>query len=83
MAPIEAVAAALKDNLFGLEIDGRCVQIAAFAVALTAWKLGGFQALPTPHIAWVGAPPPLPKPEFIELGQWRYGTSRKGLDSAL
>ncbi|HEY2481959.1 MAG TPA: hypothetical protein VGI30_07165, partial [Caulobacteraceae bacterium] len=67
LAPAEAVAAVLRDNLFGLEIDGRCVQIAAFAVALTAWKLGGFQILPPPHIAWVGAPPPLPKPEFIAL----------------
>ena len=32
----DAVAAVLRDNLHGLEIDGRCVQIAAFAVALTS-----------------------------------------------
>lgn len=63
----DAVAAVLRDNLHGLEIDGRCVQIAAFAVALTAWRIGGWQTLPLPHIAWVGAPPPLSKPEFIEL----------------
>lgn len=63
----EAVAAVLRDNLHGLEIDGRCVQIAAFAVALTAWRIGGWQRLPLPHIAWVGAPPPLPKKEFIAL----------------
>ena len=31
--PADAVAAVLRDNLHGLEIDGRCVQIAAFAVA--------------------------------------------------
>jgi hypothetical protein len=37
------VAAVLRNNLFGLELDGRCVQIAAFAVALTAWRIGGFQ----------------------------------------
>ncbi|MFS2174893.1 SAM-dependent methyltransferase [Rhizobium pisi] len=63
----DAVAAVLRDNLHGLEIDGRCVQIAAFAVALTAWRLGGWQPLPLPHIAWVGAPPPLPKAEFVAL----------------
>jgi hypothetical protein len=58
----------LHDNLFGLEIDGRCVQIAAFAVALAAWRLaGGWQALPLPHIAWSGAPPPLPKADFVAL----------------
>ncbi len=67
LSPSAAVASVLRDNLFGLEIDGRCVQIAAFAVALTAWKIGGFQTLPSPHIAWVGAPPPLAKPEFVAL----------------
>ena len=65
---LDAVAAVLRDNLHGLEIDGRCVQIAAFAVALTAWRIGGWQVLPLPHIAWVGAPPPLPKREFVALG---------------
>jgi hypothetical protein len=50
----EAAAAVLRDNLFGLEIDGRCVQIAAFAVALAAWRLGGCQSLPLPHIACRG-----------------------------
>ena len=62
-----SVAAVLRDNLHGLEIDGRCVQIAAFAVALSAWRIGGWQTLPLPHIAWVGAPPPLPKGEFVAL----------------
>jgi hypothetical protein len=32
----EAARAVLHDNLHGLEIDGRCVQIAAFNVALAA-----------------------------------------------
>ncbi|MFC6487698.1 Eco57I restriction-modification methylase domain-containing protein [Nitratireductor sp. GCM10026969] len=67
LSAADAVAAVLRDNLHGLEIDGRCVQLAAFAVALTAWRLGGWQALPLPHIAWVGAPPPLPKQEFTNL----------------
>ncbi|WP_416193543.1 Eco57I restriction-modification methylase domain-containing protein [Nitrobacter sp. TKz-YC01] len=67
LSPPDAVVAVLRDNLHGLEIDGRCVQIAAFAVALTAWKVGGWQLLPRPHIAWVGAPPPLSRREFAAL----------------
>jgi hypothetical protein len=68
LAPDEAARAVLRDNLHGLEIDGRCVQIAAFNVALAAWRLaGGPVKLPVPHIAWVGAPPPLPKSEFVAL----------------
>jgi hypothetical protein len=60
LSPAEAIGATLRDNLHGLEIDGRCVQIAAFAIALTAWRIGGSETpLPTPHVAWVGAPPPL------------------------
>ena len=34
----EAVDAVLRDNLHGLELDQRCVEIAAFALALTAWR---------------------------------------------
>ena len=33
-----AVDAVLRDNLHGLELDQRCVEIAAFALALTAWR---------------------------------------------
>jgi hypothetical protein len=69
LSSAEAATAVLRDNLHGLEIDGRCVQIAAFAVALTAWRIGGWQTLPVPQIAWVGAPPPLPKREFIALAE--------------
>ncbi len=55
--PITAQDAVLVDNLFGLELDPRCVQIAMFAVALTAWKAGGgWRELPTPNIACSGIP---------------------------
>lgn len=65
----DAAMAVLQDNLYGLEIDGRCVQIAAFNVALAAWKLVGAPiSLPPPHIAWVGAPPPMSKAEMSALG---------------
>ena len=67
LSAASAVKSVLRHNLHGLEIDGRCVQIAAFAVALTAWRLGEWQSLPLPHVAWVGAPPPLAKREFVAL----------------
>ena len=51
-----AADAVICDNLFGLEIDPRCVQIAAFALALAAWKCGGYRGLPLPNIACSGVP---------------------------
>ena len=50
----EAAVAVLRDNLFGLEIDPRCVQIAAFALALAAWKAGGYRELSLPNVACSG-----------------------------
>ncbi len=41
----EAVDAVIADNLHGLEIDPRCVEIAAFALALAAWT---YPDLPSP-----------------------------------
>ena len=51
---VEASDAVVRDNLFGLEIDPRCVQIAAFSLALAAWKAGGYRELPLPNIACSG-----------------------------
>ena len=39
----EATDAVLRDNLFMLEIDQRCTQIAAFNLALAAWRRGGYR----------------------------------------
>lgn len=50
----EAVDAVLRDNLFGLELDPRCTQIAAFNVGLTAWKLAGHRQLPPLNLACAG-----------------------------
>ena len=55
----EAVDAVLRDNLHGLELDRRCVAIAAFALALEAWRYpgaGGYRALPRLRLAWCGQP---------------------------
>ena len=37
----DAIRSVLRDNLFGLEIDPRCTQIAAFNLSLAAWRLAG------------------------------------------
>ncbi|MCC6192470.1 MAG: N-6 DNA methylase [Anaerolineales bacterium] len=52
----EAATAVLRDNLYGLELDLRCTQIAAFALALAAWKKGGPRELPIPNVACSGMP---------------------------
>jgi hypothetical protein len=76
LAPADAVSAVLSDNLFGLEIDGRCVQIAAFAAALAAWRIAGSEIdLPRPHIAWVGQAPAVGKNEWLRLAE---GIAAKG-----
>jgi type I restriction-modification system DNA methylase subunit len=49
-----AVDTVLRDNLFGLELDARCTQIAAFNLALAAWKLAGFHNLPRFNLACAG-----------------------------
>lgn len=51
---VEAADAVLRENLFGLEIDPRCTQISAFALAFAAWKVGGYRRLPLPNIACSG-----------------------------
>ena len=56
LSPADAQDAVLRDNLFGLELDPRCTQIATFTVALEAWKQGGFRDLPAPQIACSGVP---------------------------
>jgi hypothetical protein len=48
--------AVLRENLYGLELDPRCTQLATFNVALEAWKQGGFRNLPAPQIACSGVP---------------------------
>lgn len=52
-----AVDKVLTDNLHGLELDSRCVEIAAFALALEAWRYpgsGGYRSLPALNIACSG-----------------------------
>ena len=70
LRPVAAQDAVLRDNLFGLELDQRCVQIAMFAVALQAWKAGGgWRELPVPHIACTGIPIKAPADEWKQLAR--------------
>lgn len=63
----EAVVATLRDNLFGLEIDPRCSQIAAFNLAQAAWKLGGWQKVPQLNLACSGLGPNAKKEDWLKL----------------
>jgi hypothetical protein len=68
LGAVDAQDAVLRDNLFGLELDARCVQIAMFAVALQAWKTGGsWRQLPIPNIACSGIPVKASVKEWKEL----------------
>lgn len=50
-----AVCAVIRDNLFMLDIDPRCCQVAAFNLLFTAWKRAGYRRdLPVPNIACSG-----------------------------
>jgi hypothetical protein len=53
----DSVDAVLRENIHGLELDQRCVELAAFALALTAWKYpdsGGYRVLPELNVACSG-----------------------------
>jgi hypothetical protein len=64
----EAVGAVLAENLFGLELDARCTQIAAFNLALAAWKtVGRVIDLPALNIACSGLSVGVPKSEWLKL----------------
>lgn len=62
--PVAAQDAVLRDNLFGLELDPRCTQLAAFSLVLEAWKQGGHRLLPPPQVVCSGVPVP------AGIGRW-------------
>lgn len=75
LSAAEAVDAVLAQNLYGLEIDPRCVEIAVFALALAAWSypdedgnpLGVREGMPAPNIACCGLPVPARPEEWEAL----------------
>lgn len=53
----DAVDRVITENIHGLELDKRCVELAAFALAITAWKYpgaGGYRILPELNVACSG-----------------------------
>lgn len=66
----QACEAVLRDNLYGLEIDERCTQIAAFNLALAAWTFpgaGGYRELPRMNLACSGIPVSGKREEWLAL----------------
>ena len=62
-----AVDAVIQDNLFGLELDPRCTQIAAFNVAVAAWKLTDPRPLPAmKNIACTGLSVGVPRDQWMK-----------------
>lgn len=64
-----AIEVVLRDNLFGLEIDPRCTQIAAFNLALAAWRRIGYCQLPALHLACSGLSLGVTKAEWLKLAE--------------
>lgn len=53
----QAIDKVLSENLHGLELDQRCVELAVFALALEAWRYsngGGYRSLPELNLACSG-----------------------------
>ncbi len=66
----EAVDAVLHENIHGLEIDKRCVELAAFALALAAWQYpgaSGYRTLSELNIACSGLAISTKKDEWLAL----------------
>ena len=80
----DAIRAVLRDNLYGLEIDPRCAQVAAFSVAFAAWKLAkGVIDLPVLRIACSGLVRNATKEQWLALAERTAGAAgsapRRGL----
>lgn len=63
----DAIAAVIRDNLFGLEIDPRCTQIGAFNLALAAWRRSGHCTLPAMNLACSGLAPNAKQEDWLLL----------------
>jgi len=64
----EATDKVIAENLHGLELDPRCTQIAAFNLALTAWKFcGHYKELPEMNLACSGIAPKGKVDDWVKL----------------
>jgi hypothetical protein len=65
-----AIRAVLSENLHGLELDPRCTQIAAFHLALAAWRWAGRPIdLPPLAVACCGLGPAASKDEWLAMAE--------------
>jgi hypothetical protein len=64
-----ALDAVLEDNLFGLEIDPCCTQIAAFNLAFAVWRSAGYRQLPQLNLACSGLAIGVTKAEWLKLAE--------------
>lgn len=64
-----AIEAVLRDNLFGLELEPRCTQIAAFNLALAAWRRIGYRELASLNLACSGLSLGVTKAEWLKLAE--------------
>ncbi len=68
----DAVGRVLSENIHGLEIDGRCVELAAFSLAFAAWRYpgaGGYRTLPELKVACSGLSVRIPKSEWKNVAR--------------
>lgn len=66
----DACDAVLRENIHGLEIDERCTQIAAFALALAVWTYpggGGYRPIPEMRVACSGIAPNTKRDDWTSL----------------
>jgi hypothetical protein len=64
----QAADKVITQNLHGLELDARCTQIAAFNLALTAWKFcGKYKTLPEMNLACSGIAPKGKMEDWVKL----------------
>ena len=76
----EAIRLVLRDNIFGLEIESRCTQIAAFNLALAAWRLAGEAIdLPRLNIACAGLAPSGSEDSWVRIAAQLEDSSGLGL----
>ena len=87
----DAVDAVLRENLHGLELDPRCVAIAAFALAVAAWRYPGaegYRPLPELNLACSGLSVGATRERWAELAggkrnlrlalEWMHGAFQDG-----
>ena len=77
LSAAKAIDAVVRENLHGLELDPRCVALAAFSLALTAWTYpgaGGYRPLPELNLACSGLAPNTTKDQWLRLAELAAGT---------